>query len=85
VLFKEQQDIVGILQRERVNDQPAHPEFRVPACRARVRSHRVQLEVGDRPADISAIRPWAKLLMMLEAGRSIVLAALVITRAINVL
>jgi hypothetical protein len=37
------------------------------------------------PTDISAIRPWAKLLMMLEAGGSIVLAALVIARAINVL
>jgi hypothetical protein len=37
------------------------------------------------PTDISAIRPWAKLLMMMEAGVSIVLAALVIARAINVL
>ena len=37
------------------------------------------------PTDISAIRTWAKLLMMLEAGCSIVLAALVIARAINVL
>jgi len=37
------------------------------------------------PTDISAIRPWAKLLMMLEASGSIVLAALVIARAINVL
>jgi hypothetical protein len=37
------------------------------------------------PTDISAIRPWAKLLMMLEAGCSIALAALVIARAINVL
>jgi hypothetical protein len=37
------------------------------------------------PTDISAIKPWAKLLMMLEAGGSIVLAALVIARAINVL
>jgi len=37
------------------------------------------------PTDISAIRPWAKLLMMLEAGCSITLAALVIARAINVL
>jgi hypothetical protein len=37
------------------------------------------------PTDISAIRPWAKLLMMLEAAGSIVLAALVISRAINVL
>jgi len=37
------------------------------------------------PTDISAIKPWAKLLMMLEAGCSIVLAALVVARAINVL
>ena len=37
------------------------------------------------PTDISAIKPWAKLLMMLEAGGSIVVAALVIARAINVL
>lgn len=37
------------------------------------------------PTDISAIRPWAKLLMMLEASCSVVLAALVIARAINVL
>jgi hypothetical protein len=37
------------------------------------------------PTDISAIRPWAKLLMMLEASGSIVLAALVVARAINVL
>ena len=37
------------------------------------------------PTDISAIKPWAKLLMMLEAACSIVLAALVIARAINVL
>jgi hypothetical protein len=37
------------------------------------------------PTDISAIRPWAKLLMMLEAAGSVVLAALVIARAINVL
>jgi hypothetical protein len=37
------------------------------------------------PTDISAIRPWAKLLMMLEASGSIALAALVIARAINIL
>jgi hypothetical protein len=37
------------------------------------------------PTDISAIKPWAKLMMMLEAACSIVLAALVIARAINVL
>jgi hypothetical protein len=37
------------------------------------------------PTDISAIKPWAKLLMMLGASGSIALAALVIARAINVL
>ncbi|HEU5418989.1 MAG TPA: hypothetical protein VFV41_14960 [Streptosporangiaceae bacterium] len=37
------------------------------------------------PTDISAIRPWAKLLMMLEAAGSIALAALVIARAVNIL
>jgi hypothetical protein len=37
------------------------------------------------PTDISAIRPWAKLLMMLEAAGSIALAALVIGYAVNVL
>jgi hypothetical protein len=37
------------------------------------------------PTDISAIKPWAKVLMMMEASGSIVLAALVIARAINVL
>jgi len=34
---------------------------------------------------ISAIRPWAKLLMMLEAAGSMALAVLVIARAINIL
>ena len=37
------------------------------------------------PTDISAVRPWAKLLMMLGAAGSIALAALVIARAINIL
>jgi hypothetical protein len=37
------------------------------------------------PTDISAIRPWAKLLMMLEAGASIALVVLVIARAITIL
>jgi len=47
VPLEEPQDVVGVVQRERVNDQPAHPEFRVAECRARVYRHRVQLEVGD--------------------------------------
>ena len=37
------------------------------------------------PTDISAIRPWAKLLMITEAGVSLVIAGLVIARAINIL
>ena len=37
------------------------------------------------PTDVSAIRPWAKSLMMVEASASLVIAALVIARAINVL
>jgi hypothetical protein len=37
------------------------------------------------PTDVSAIRPWAKLLMMVEAVASLALAALVVARAVNVL
>ena len=37
------------------------------------------------PTDISAIRPWAKLLMMLGAAGSIALAVIVIGFAINIL
>jgi hypothetical protein len=37
------------------------------------------------PADISAIRPWAKLLMITEAAVSVVIGGLVIARAINIL
>jgi hypothetical protein len=37
------------------------------------------------PTDVSAVKPWAKLLMMLEAAMSLCLAALVIARAINIL
>jgi hypothetical protein len=37
------------------------------------------------PADVSPIKPWAKLLMMLEAAGSLALGVLVIARAINVL
>ena len=37
------------------------------------------------PTDISAIKPWAKLLMMLEAAGSVALAVLVVSRAINIL
>ena len=37
------------------------------------------------PTDISAIRPWAKLLMIVEALASLGIAGLVIARAINIL
>ena len=37
------------------------------------------------PTDVSAIKPWAKLLMIVEAAVSLGLAALVISRAINIL
>ena len=37
------------------------------------------------PADVSPLRPWAKLAMICEALISLVLAALVLARAINVL
>jgi hypothetical protein len=37
------------------------------------------------PTDISAIKPWAKLMMITEAAVSLVIAALVIARAINIL
>ena len=37
------------------------------------------------PTDISAVRPWAKLLMITEAAVSLGIAGLVIARAINIL
>ena len=37
------------------------------------------------PTDTSAIKPWAKLLMITEACASLGLGALVISRAINIL
>lgn len=37
------------------------------------------------PTDVSAIRRWAKLLMMAQAAVSLVVAALVVARAINIL
>ena len=37
------------------------------------------------PTDVSAIKPWAKLMMMTEAGVSLAIATLVIARAINIL
>ncbi len=37
------------------------------------------------PTDVSAIRPWAKLLMMAEEAVSLVVAVLVVARAVNIL
>jgi hypothetical protein len=37
------------------------------------------------PTDVSAIKPWAKLLMMLEEAVSLVVALLVVSRAVNIL
>ena len=37
------------------------------------------------PTDVSAIKPWAKLLMMTEAAVSLVIGVLVIARAVNIL
>jgi hypothetical protein len=37
------------------------------------------------PTDVSAVKPWAKLLMVIEAMLSLGLGALVIARAVNVM
>jgi hypothetical protein len=37
------------------------------------------------PTDVSAIRPWAKLMMMSEEAISLVVAILVVSRAVNIL
>ena len=37
------------------------------------------------PTDVSAVKPWAKLLMMTEAAISLVVAILVVARAVNIL
>jgi hypothetical protein len=37
------------------------------------------------PTDVSAIRPWAKCLMMLEEMISLAVAVLVVARAVNIL
>ena len=41
--------------------------------------------IAFSPTDVSAIKPWAKLLMMIEGGVSLGIGALVIARAINIL
>jgi len=37
------------------------------------------------PTDVSAIRPWAKLMMMTEEVISLLVAILVVSRAVNIL
>ena len=37
------------------------------------------------PTDVSAIRPWAKLMMMVEEAISLLVAILVVSRAVNIL
>ena len=37
------------------------------------------------PTDVSAIKPWAKLMMMVEEALSVVVGILVIARAVNIL
>jgi hypothetical protein len=37
------------------------------------------------PTDVSAVRPWAKMLMMIEESVSLVVGLLVIARAVNIL
>jgi hypothetical protein len=37
------------------------------------------------PTDVSAVKPWAKLLMMLEEAISLLVAILVVARAVNIL
>jgi hypothetical protein len=37
------------------------------------------------PTDVSAVKPWAKLMMMTEEAVSLVVAVLVVARAVNIL
>jgi hypothetical protein len=37
------------------------------------------------PTDVSAIKPWAKLMMMAEEAISLLVAVLVVSRAVNIL
>ena len=37
------------------------------------------------PTDVSAIKPWAKLMMMTEEAISLLVAVLVVSRAVNIL
>lgn len=37
------------------------------------------------PTDVSAVRPWSKMMMIAEASTSLILALLVVSRAVNIL
>ena len=37
------------------------------------------------PTDVSAIKPWAELMMMVEEAISVVVGILVVARAVNIL
>jgi uncharacterized membrane protein len=37
------------------------------------------------PTDVSAIKPWAKLMMMAETAISVIVGILVVARAVNIL
>jgi len=41
--------------------------------------------VAFSPTDVSAIKPWAKLMMMAEEAISLLVAILVVSRAVNIL
>ena len=76
----------------------AHPAFVFPEMiNARLREGRLVPEVRGlppplvhratafSPTDVSAIRPWAKLMMMAEEAISLIVAILVVARAVNIL
>ena len=43
------------------------------------------MPISSCPTTVSPIRPWAKLLMMAEEAVSLVVAVLVVARAVNIL
>jgi hypothetical protein len=45
----------------------------------------VNTALAFSPADISAVKPWAKLMMMAEQLISVVVGILVVARAVNIL
>ena len=43
------------------------------------------ISMAVSPRDVSAIKPWAKLMMMAEETISVVVGILVVARAVNIL